>query len=138
MRSRFVPRTLAQVAAIPRGAASAARCSSSCTAAAATRRSPTPTARSSPHSTGSARAPIVVFPNGGESSYFHKRADGDWGDARLWLDGGTADPFRQGGEALAAALGIGMRHWTGEHEGDYWRAHFGTYLRFYADALAGC
>jgi hypothetical protein len=42
-----------------------------------------------------------------------------WGAARLWLDGGTEDPFREGGEALAGALGITMRHWPGEHEGDY-------------------
>jgi hypothetical protein len=59
-----------------------------------------------------------------------------WGTARLWLDGGDEDPFRDGGEALASALGIAMRHWPGEHEGDYWRAHFGDYLRFYADACA--
>jgi hypothetical protein len=31
-----------------------------------------------------------------------------------------------------------MRHWRGAHEGDYWRAHFGAYLRFYAAALAAC
>jgi S-formylglutathione hydrolase FrmB len=176
-----------------------------------------------------ARAPVVVFPNGGESSYFHARADGDWaryvldevirrrsgdctpdprrvaiggismggfgaydiarlhpgsfcavgghsaalwnsggesaagafddaedfarndviaiarargraawGRARLWLDGGSEDPFRAGGEALATALGIRMRHWPGAHEGDYWRAHYARYLRFYADALAAC
>jgi len=26
----------------------------------------------------------------------------------------------------------------GEHEGEYWRAHYRDYLRFYADALAAC
>ena len=31
-----------------------------------------------------------------------------------------------------------MRHWQGEHEGDYWRAHLHRYLRFYADALEAC
>ena len=61
-----------------------------------------------------------------------------FGRGRLWLDGGTEDPFRPGGEAFAAALGIRLRHWEGEHEGDYWRAHFADYLRFYADALAAC
>ena len=30
------------------------------------------------------RAPVVVFPNGGESSYWHRRRDGDW--ARYVLD----------------------------------------------------
>jgi S-formylglutathione hydrolase FrmB len=236
VRSRFVHRTLAQVAAIPRGASAGG-------SGAAKR----------PllvflHGRGKdgqesnangeffgaldrlgARAPVVVFPSGGESSYFHRRAGGDWGryvldevipqairrlhadpkriaiggismggfgaysiarlaphrfcavgghsaalwrsggetapgafddaedfarndliaiarargraawgSARLWLDGGTEDPFRPGGAALAAALGITMRHWPGAHEGDYWRAHYGSYLRFYADALAGC
>ena len=53
-----------------------------------------------------------------------------WGGTRLWLDGGTEDPFRPGSEAFASALGITLRHWEGEHEGDYWRAHFGSYLRF--------
>ncbi len=66
------------------------------------------------------------------------RGQAAWGTARLWLDGGTEDPFREGGEALASALGITMRHWPGQHEGEYWRAHFDEYLRFYADALAGC
>jgi S-formylglutathione hydrolase FrmB len=61
-----------------------------------------------------------------------------WGTARLWLDGGSADPFRPGGEALAAALHITMRHWPGEHKSEYWRAHYGSYLRFYAGALATC
>jgi S-formylglutathione hydrolase FrmB len=27
-----------------------------------------------------ARAPVVVFPNGGEDSYWHDREDGNWGD----------------------------------------------------------
>ena len=45
-----------------------------------------------------------------------------WGDARLWLDGGTADPFRAADERLAAALHIRMRHWAGGHDGNYWRA----------------
>ena len=61
-----------------------------------------------------------------------------WGDARLWLDGGTADPFRAADERLAAGLHIRMRHWAGGHDGNYWRAHYKRYLRFYADALAAC
>jgi S-formylglutathione hydrolase FrmB len=61
-----------------------------------------------------------------------------WGGARLWLDGGLDDPFRSAGEAFAAALGVPMYHWPGGHEGSYWRAHYGSYLRFYADALADC
>jgi enterochelin esterase-like enzyme len=61
-----------------------------------------------------------------------------WGDARLWLDGGTADPFRAADERLAAALHIRMRHWAGGHDGNYWQSHYKRYLRFYADALAAC
>jgi S-formylglutathione hydrolase FrmB len=61
-----------------------------------------------------------------------------WGRAKLWLDGGTGDPFRQAGDAFAAALGIRARHWSGNHDSDYWHAHYARYLRFYADALAAC
>ena len=61
-----------------------------------------------------------------------------WGRAELWLDGGTTDPFRRADEALAAALGIRMRHWTGGHEHAYWQRHYDAYLRFYATALARC
>jgi S-formylglutathione hydrolase FrmB len=61
-----------------------------------------------------------------------------WGDARLWLDGGSADPFRLADERFASALGIRMRHWTGAHNGTYWHRHYKRYLRFYADALASC
>jgi poly(3-hydroxybutyrate) depolymerase len=66
------------------------------------------------------------------------RGRAPWGGARLWLDGGLDDPFRSGGEAFAAALGVAMVHWPGRHEGSYWRKHYGSYLRFYADALADC
>jgi enterochelin esterase-like enzyme len=61
-----------------------------------------------------------------------------WGHARLWLDGGTDDPFRVADEALATALKIPMHHWSGGHDNAYWHAHYATYLRFYADALAAC
>jgi S-formylglutathione hydrolase FrmB len=61
-----------------------------------------------------------------------------WVAAKLWLDGGTEDPFRQADETFAHALGIPMRHWKGAHDGAYWHAHYGTYLRFYARALKDC
>jgi hypothetical protein len=61
-----------------------------------------------------------------------------WGRARLWLDGGDRDPFRAGTDAFAAALGIRAHHPRGEHEADYWSAHYARYLRFYASALAAC
>jgi poly(3-hydroxybutyrate) depolymerase len=66
----------------------------------------------------------------------HGRAP--WRGARLWLDGGSDDPFRSAGEAFATSLGVRMHHWPGDHEGAYWRAHYEAYLRFYAAALAAC
>jgi S-formylglutathione hydrolase FrmB len=66
------------------------------------------------------------------------RGRAPWGHARLWLDGGTGDPFRAAGEAFAAALGVRMRHWPGGHDSAYWHAHYARYLRFYADALTSC
>ncbi len=66
------------------------------------------------------------------------RGRGPWARARLWLDGGDADPFRAGTDAFAKALGVTASHPRGEHEGDYWRANYARYLRFYASALARC
>jgi S-formylglutathione hydrolase FrmB len=231
VRSRFVHRTLAQVAAIPRGAADEKRPLLVFLHGRGGGGEESNANGEFFHALDSLgdRAPAVVFPNGGDASYFHKRSSGDWGryileeviprairqlhadprrvaiggismggfgaysiarlapkrfcavgghsaalwlsggdsapgafddaedfgrndviaiarsrgraawgSAKLWLDGGTEDPFRTGGEALAAALQIPMHHWPGAHEGDYWRAHFGSYLRFYAAALAAC
>lgn len=66
-----------------------------------------------------------------------------WRGIPLWLDGGEDDPFRAGDDAFARALRAGgaevtRRVWPGAHEGDYWRAHMGDYLRFYARALERC
>jgi S-formylglutathione hydrolase FrmB len=61
-----------------------------------------------------------------------------YGRAALWLDGGDADPFHAGDEALASALGIRMHVWPGAHTSSYWRSHYAAYLRFYAGALARC
>jgi S-formylglutathione hydrolase FrmB len=66
------------------------------------------------------------------------RGSKPWGDARLWLDGGTDDPFKAGTDAFASALGSRATHWPGQHDGDYWRAHYARYLRFYAAALENC
>ena len=57
---------------------------------------------------------------------------------RVWLDSGDRDPFVPGDRLLAAALGTRKRTWSGGHDGAYWRAHYGDYLRFYASALARC
>ena len=61
----------------------------------------------------------------------------------VWLDAGDADPFRPGDAAFAANLRAAGAHtsvhrWPGGHNGDYWNAHWGDYLRFYARALKRC
>jgi enterochelin esterase-like enzyme len=61
----------------------------------------------------------------------------------VWLDAGDEDPFRPGDDAFAAALRAAgadatVHTWPGEHDGDYWNAHWGDYLRFYARALRRC
>jgi S-formylglutathione hydrolase FrmB len=63
--------------------------------------------------------------------------------ARLWLDAGDRDPFDPGIRAFAASLRAGgvpvaVHRWPGDHEGAYWKRHWGDYLRFYAGALAAC
>ncbi len=180
-----------------------------------------------------ASAPIIVFPYGGDDSYWHDRADGAWGEyvmrevipeairrlhadpqrvaigglsmggfgaydlalkhpgtfcavggdsaalwrsggetatgafdnaedfernnvigaagtggdiyrgASLWLDVGADDPFRAADTELAELLSRDGLHiqfhvWSGGHETSYWDAHWGSYLSFYAHALARC
>ena len=179
------------------------------------------------------RAPVVAFPYGGESSYWHDRDDGDWGryvaeevipevveqvgadgkrvalggismggfgalnlandapgrfcaigahspalwedagdaadgafddaedfDANdpigvateapepylggpIWLDIGDEDPFLPGYRAFEEAVGavdslVVSQVWEGDHDSDYWNAHWDEYLDFYADALEAC
>jgi len=61
-----------------------------------------------------------------------------WGRAKLWLDGGSDDPFHAGDLALSQATRTPLHVWPGAHNSDYWRAHYDDYLRFYASALADC
>lgn len=56
----------------------------------------------------------------------------------VWLDAGSADPFRPGDTAFAAAAHTRLRTWPGGHDGNYWSAHYRDYLRFYARALGRC
>jgi enterochelin esterase-like enzyme len=61
----------------------------------------------------------------------------------VWVDVGTADPFRSADTRLAAdlhrrAANVAFHVWPGGHDAGYWRAHVGRYLGFYAAALAGC
>jgi enterochelin esterase-like enzyme len=72
-----------------------------------------------------------------------RRSPGRFAGPRLWLDAGRDDPFAPGLGALAGALRAGGRHvavhrWPGGHEGDYWKAHWKDYMRFYAAALSAC
>jgi S-formylglutathione hydrolase FrmB len=66
-----------------------------------------------------------------------------WAGKPLWLDAGTADPFDPGDRAFIAALRarglhVTVHRWPGGHTGSYWRSHWGSYLGFYARALAHC
>jgi S-formylglutathione hydrolase FrmB len=62
----------------------------------------------------------------------------------LWIDAGAQDPFQPGDQALVRALQADgapittKLSWPGGHDGDYWNAHWGQYLRFYGDALGAC
>lgn len=76
------------------------------------------------------RAPAVVFPAGGEASYWHRRASGDW--ARYVLDEVIPQAVRRlRADPRRVAIG-------GVSMGGYWRAHYERYLWFYAGALATC
>ena len=65
---------------------------------------------------------------------------GPTGRLTVWLDTGESDRWRRETEAVAAALRragakVDLRLFKGRHEGAYWRAHLGDYLRFYGAAL---
>ncbi len=72
------------------------------------------------------------------------RTDADpYPGAALWLDVGREDPFRAADTTLAQLLrshrrSVQFHIWPGAHEQSYWRSHWGSYLGFYADALAHC
>lgn len=66
-----------------------------------------------------------------------------YGSLPVWIDRGGSDPFTPGDAALVAALkrrgaNVVSRIWPGGHNGAYWRAHVGRYVRWYAAALARC
>ncbi|HSP73003.1 MAG TPA: alpha/beta hydrolase-fold protein [Gaiellaceae bacterium] len=72
---------------------------------------------------------------------YARTADRPYRGLRVWLDVGTADPFRAADTALATALKqrgarVAFHVWPGGHERRYWNAHMPQYLRFYASALA--
>ena len=173
------------------------------------------------------RAPVVVFANGGDHSYYHDRADGRWGsyileeviptairkydldarrvaiggfsmggfgaldlarfrrfcavgghsaalwrtggetpqgafddaadfeqndlieaaaknprlyrDAKVWIDVGTEDPFRNADEELARRLsGERFLLWKGDHDFSHFERAAPRVMRFYANALERC
>jgi S-formylglutathione hydrolase FrmB len=62
-----------------------------------------------------------------------------YGRTPVWMDVGTADPFRSADTSFAGLLrshGARARFhvWPGSHGPTYWRGHIAQYLRFYADA----
>lgn len=68
---------------------------------------------------------------------------GAFGDARVWNDYGSDDPFRVYNEGFVAALEAGdadlsAHSWPGGHEGGYWDSHWPAYQRFYVSALNAC
>lgn len=71
------------------------------------------------------------------------RAGNPYGRTPVWLDVGSEDPFRAADTALARALSahgaaVQLHVWPGGHGEGYWRRHWGSYLGFYARALARC
>jgi poly(3-hydroxybutyrate) depolymerase len=62
-----------------------------------------------------------------------------YGDAKVWIDVGTEDPFRSADEELARRLsGERFVLWRGDHDFSHLERDAPRVLKFYADALAGC
>jgi S-formylglutathione hydrolase FrmB len=62
-----------------------------------------------------------------------------YGTTRVWLDVGTADPFREATTELARRLtGETFHVWPGGHGMTYIRTHAAEYLSFYAQAYDDC
>jgi enterochelin esterase-like enzyme len=59
-----------------------------------------------------------------------------YGRTPVWIDVGTEDGFRRVAVLYAHEVHAQLHVWPGGHDGPYWRAHTGAYLRFYASACA--
>jgi poly(3-hydroxybutyrate) depolymerase len=62
---------------------------------------------------------------------------------RVWNDYGDEDPFRVYDEGFidylrADGADLSAHTGSGGHDNAYWNRHWAAYLRFYANALAGC
>jgi S-formylglutathione hydrolase FrmB len=71
------------------------------------------------------------------------RRSNPYGRTPLWIDVGRTDPFASSDTALARELRAHHAHVrftlaAGGHDSDYWSAHWPSYMRFYARALARC
>jgi hypothetical protein len=55
-------------------------------------------------------------------------------DAPVWIDVGNRDPFHDADVQYAREIHARLHVWPGGHDGSYWRAHWRSYLRFYAGA----
>ena len=58
--------------------------------------------------------------------------------ARVWLDVGRDDSFRDNTVRLGALVHAPAKTPRGEHSTAYWREHVDEYLRFYGEALRAC
>lgn len=61
----------------------------------------------------------------------------------VWIDVGSADPFRANDTRLAGELRahghpVQFHVWAGGHDQGYWQRHWSSYLGFYSAALARC
>jgi S-formylglutathione hydrolase FrmB len=62
----------------------------------------------------------------------------------VWMDAGADDPFQPWDQVFADEVQSDGADATirldrpGGHDSDYWNAHWGEYMRFYASALAHC
>ena len=62
-----------------------------------------------------------------------------YGDAKVWIDVGTEDPFRSADEELARRLsGERFVLWRGDHDFSHFERDAPRVMKFYADALANC
>lgn len=56
----------------------------------------------------------------------------EYRETPVWIDVGASDGFRATDVRYAHEIHARLHVWPGGHEGAYWRAHIGRYLRFYA------
>jgi S-formylglutathione hydrolase FrmB len=62
-----------------------------------------------------------------------------YGDAKVWIDVGTEDPFRRADEELARQLsGERFVLWKGGHDFSHFEHEAPRVMKFYSDALADC